>query len=209
MAGRRRALDRDGGLQIDADPLGGGVDRGRAGRATVEAGAGLVAMGERPAIFAGSDGTNRKSLKMLSPRAIEKLRSMCNWSEQYRWHSEPELAAELRKLGHAPNAAALQFLWWYGGLSFSCANRYRSSTLVFHTDGIEAAHITAPIYCERAAELAGSTLCPIGECGYGDWLLAMAEDGEVWGMDMIRQWREMAESGEHLLSLLCAAPPPT
>jgi hypothetical protein len=149
-------------------------------------------------------------MNMLSSRAIEKLRSMCNWSEQYRWHSEPELAEKLRKLGHAPNAAALRFLSQYGGLSFSSANPSRSSSpLVFHTDGVEAARITAPIYCEQAAELAGSTLCPIGECGYGDWLLAMAENGEVWGMDMIRQWREMAESGEYLLSLLCVAPPPT
>jgi SUKH-3 immunity protein of toxin-antitoxin system len=139
----------------------------------------------------------------LSPRSIEELRSKCRWSEEYRWRSEPELAEGLRELGYAPNAAALRFLWRYGGLYYYCRNPKRSSDpLLFHTDGIEAAHLMAPIYCEQGAELAGSMLCPIGACGYGDWLLAMSEDGDVWGLDMIRQWREIAESGEDLLKQL-------
>src|SRR6266567_2248953 len=45
-AGRHRALDGDGGFQVDAGLLGRGVDRRRAGCEMIEPGAGLVA--ERP-----------------------------------------------------------------------------------------------------------------------------------------------------------------
>src|ERR1051325_11722752 len=43
VAGRDRALDRDGRLQVHARLLGRGVDSGRAGRQMIEPGAGLVA----------------------------------------------------------------------------------------------------------------------------------------------------------------------
>lgn len=143
-------------------------------------------------------------MKMLSPRATKWLEA-ANWSEDYRWPIEPILEEELRKAGHKPNAAALQFLSRYGGLMWHRFNPYQpnAGTLMCHTNALTAAEKMVPAWCEAGAAVVLSSLCPIGEDGYGHFLMAMDEQGRVFGMDdHTREWKEFDESGEAYLDNL-------
>jgi hypothetical protein len=147
-------------------------------------------------------------MKTLKPRTIEFLRTV-HWSEEYRWPIEPVLE-KLREFGHELHPAAQQFLSRYGGLTFHRMNRYQpQSTVMCHTNAIEAASEMSPQWLDAGAELAESKLCPIGGCGHGDYLMAMDESGQVWGMNHYLEWREYATSGEELLDALAGMPPVT
>ena len=145
-------------------------------------------------------------MQMLSPRAIKWLKAV-NWSDDYRWATAPILEDELRKAGHRPNAAALAFSSRYGGLVWHCSNPYQpnAGTVMCHTDALAAAERMFPAWCEAGAAETGSSLCPIGEVGYGHFLVAMDEQGRVLGMDShTLAWKEFNESGEEYLDNLCA-----
>lgn len=139
----------------------------------------------------------------LSPRTIRWLKA-ADWSEDYAWALGPILDAELRRLMHAPNTAALTFLSRYGGLVWNRFNPYQpnAGTAMCHTDALTAAARSSPGWCEAGAELAGSRLCPIGEVGYGHYLVAMDEQGHVFGMDDLLAWKGFGDSGEEFLESL-------
>ena len=143
---------------------------------------------------------------MLSPRAIRWLKA-AKWSDDYRWLAGPLLEVELRKKGHRPNAAALAFSSRFGGLVWHRFNPYQpnAGTVMCHTDALRAAERMSPAWCEAGAAVAGSSLCPIGEDGYGHFLMAMDEQGRVLGMDdHTLAWKEFDESGEAFLENQCS-----
>ena len=138
---------------------------------------------------------------VLSPCAIKWLKA-ASWSEDYRWPIEPILEDELRKAGHRPNPAALRFLAHYGGLEWHRFNPYQpnAGTLMCHTNALTVAEKLVPAWCEAGAAEPGSSLCPIGEDGYGHFLVAMDEQGRVYGMAAdTGEWKEFNDSGEEYL----------
>ncbi len=142
---------------------------------------------------------------MLSARTIRWLKA-ANWSDDYHWPIAPILEEELRKRGHQPNAAALRFLSRYGGLVWHRFNPYQpnAGTVMCHTDALAAAARMLPGWCEAGAAVAGSSLCPIGELGYGHYRMAMDEEGRMFGVDDMLVWKEFEESGEAFLESLCS-----
>ena len=139
-------------------------------------------------------------MQTLSPRTIRWLED-ASWSDDYRWAMAPVLEAELRKRGHEPNDAANAFLSRYGGLAWHGLNPYQpnAGTVMCHTDAITAAEKGFPAWCRPGAEGVESALCPIGEWGYGHYLVAMDAHGRVFGMDDLLVWKEFGSSGEEFL----------
>ena len=123
------------------------------------------------------------------------------WSEDYRWPVE-NYEEEIRALGHTLHTAAVDFLGLYGGLIFLRKSPFWSDPTLCHTDPVEAAvrlHASHLPALEKEAE---SKLSPIGQDGYGCFVLVMDEEGPVYGVDDALKLWEFAESGKDWLEKL-------
>jgi hypothetical protein len=75
------------------------------------------------------------------------------------------------------------------------------ATLMCHTNALRAAENSFPgWYSPDSANAIKSTVCPIGEWGYGRYLVGMDERGQVFGMDKLMVWKEFGDSGEDFLN---------
>ena len=139
----------------------------------------------------------------LSEQAINLMRK-ANWSEDYRWPVEGD-EVELRALGHTLHKPARDFLRLYGGLIFTRVSPYSSDPVMCHTNAVEAAIRLHVSHLPPLEQEAGSKLSPLGQEGYGSFILVMDEEGRVYGVDdTLRLW-EFAESGEGWLETCATA----
>jgi hypothetical protein len=129
---------------------------------------------------------------------LEILRK-AGWSESYRAWIE-KIEEQLLPLTLSDKAR--EFLSLYGNLTFLRKNPYQTSDVMCHTDAVEAARHLAQSRLADLEQEAGSKLSPIGEDGYGSFIVLMDADGYVLVTDESRCLREVEESGEAWLNSL-------
>jgi hypothetical protein len=137
----------------------------------------------------------------LSPGATDVLRTL-EWSDAYHYPVDG-FDEHMQRLGHAFLPAARPFLALYGGLSFAFKSPYQQGIIAWHTDPIGAARRLFPGHLSDHEQELGAKLCPIGEAGYGWWILMMDEHGRVFGSDGLVNLSKWADSGEELIEKLC------
>lgn len=109
----------------------------------------------------------------------------------------------LRKLGHVMPPRVARFLDLYGHLLRAQKSPYQPGTVAFHTNPIEAAMHIHPTELTESEGRVGARLCPIGEAGYGFYIMLMDEHERVFAIDHCGVLTKWADSGEELIESLC------
>ena len=139
----------------------------------------------------------------LTPRALAFLAS-AGWSQDRRM-DPAYFESRLKAQGHVLVPAAARFLSRFGLLTFVRTSPYRPSvTLLGHTDPVEAGARLSPGELAVLRREAGSRLTPIGQWGYGDFIMVMDGRGRAWGVnDQTGQLMEWTTPREPLFNTLC------
>lgn len=137
----------------------------------------------------------------LHPRtraALEKA----GWSEDYH-RAHDAIGEELVKMGFSFPGCARRFLERFGALFVYQEPVVRQANhLLFHTDALGVARRIMPGWHEEWRQLVGKPLCPIGETGYGQFMLLMDDEERVFGIDMMGNMTFWADSGLELLDMV-------
>jgi len=137
----------------------------------------------------------------LSRRTLEILAEM-NWSET-RAGCAALMESALVGLGHVMSPPVTDFLDRFGYLRQLRQSPYHSEVVAFHTNAAEAgSRIDSGELSEIAAGL-GARLCPVGEAGYGFYVLLMDEFERTFALDEYGDLTKWADSGEELIERLC------
>jgi hypothetical protein len=78
----------------------------------------------------------------------------------------------------------------------------QANTLLFHTDALGVGRRILPGWLDTWQRTVGARLCPIGETGYGQFMLLMDENERIFGVDMSDNMTFWADSGLELLDMI-------
>lgn len=122
------------------------------------------------------------------------------WNEDYRYDLE-DLEERMRARGFELSPAVVSFLRRFGGLTlWREPAMERGTNVMFHTDPDKAP--THPSWIPEWEQAIGARVCPIGETGYGSFVLLMDEHGRVFGMNQEGTLSYWAETGDELLYIV-------
>lgn len=137
----------------------------------------------------------------FSQRTLEMLAQM-KWSESWNGCAD-RMQAELGKQGHVVPQCAVRFLQRFGWLSCEQPSPYQPGVVAFHTNAATAGAHIGPSELTQYEQRVGSRLCPIGEAGYGHFVLLMDEHERAFAVDDAGALTKWADSGEDLIESLC------
>lgn len=134
----------------------------------------------------------------LSEKTL-KILAETGWREGYSVDPPEET---LRQRSYFVSDAARAFLSAFGHLHYYCEPEQRKMT-VFHTRAADAARKLGSAGLASARDFFGVKLCPLGEAGFGFYIVFMDPHGRVFGVNMEGQYGKWADGGETLLECAC------